>query len=359
MQKNAIYKVIIHTLLWLSLFLLFEFSFTINLSGIVTTKRGSTEMIFQLNPYRLQLIGITIKIFFFYTNVLLLMPKLLNKRKIVSYILAYILLLITCYYLDFIIIKFIYLPNLPYKVTYFEPAYTYYIERVIPLFYFIISILAIVYFSTTNWLLNEHARNQLKEQQLESEIKILKYQLNPHFLFNTLNNLFSIAQDHKIPELEIGISKLSSMMRYMLYESNAKKINLNKEIDYLKNYIAVFELRMHPSDDYNINFDISGNTQTKKIAPLLLLPLVENAIKHGIDFKKNSWITIYLEVLDTELIFSIKNSIHLTNSHYLTENSGIGIENLTKRLLLIYPNNRGFTKTSTEDTFHAILKINI
>ena len=355
-SRNKI--ILFHILFWGALFLLFEFSFTINLSGSVQTDKGLTQMTFELNPYRLQISGLLVKIIFFYVNIQVLIPRYFNKSKALKFAVLFTGLLVGCYLTEYIIIKYIYLKNLPEHIAYFEPAYAYYLKKVIPLFYFILSLLSFVYFITISWIINERTKAQLKEEQLQAEIKLFKYQINPHFLFNTLNSLFSIAQHYKSVELETGISKLSGMMRYMLYDSNTPTVSIEKELNYLYDYIEVFKLRMDPDDDFSIKFHVSGDLSDKYIAPLLLIPLVENALKHGVSFKRKSWVNITLTAEGQSLSFLVENSTHEMPNLHAGTGSGIGLANIRKRLHLLYPNQHSFTTIVENNKFSSLLKIN-
>ena len=155
------------------------------------------------------------------------------------------------------------------------------IQPVILLAFLVIEGIAIAYFFLNAWAKSELIQIQLQANQLSTEIKFLKSQINPHFLFNTLNNLFSMAQDKGNDELADGISKLSGMMRYMLYDSNEESVPLSKEINYLEECITLNKLR-YADEEVNITFDHPGQIADIRIAPMLFIPFVENAFKHGV-----------------------------------------------------------------------------
>ncbi|MEM1340284.1 MAG: histidine kinase [Bacteroidota bacterium] len=177
---------------------------------------------------------------------------------------------------------------------------------------------------------------ELLTQKLETELQFLKHQLQPHFLFNTLNNLYGmvITQDPKAGDIVI---KLSAMMNYMLYDSNVKFINLEKELDNLNNYIALEKLRY--GDELEVFYEVSANSEGIKIAPLILISFVENAFKHGIskDLEK-SWIKICVKVVNETIFFSVENTLHEKEvlSQEKRVSSGIGLANVKKRLELLY-----------------------
>lgn len=145
-----------------------------------------------------------------------------------------------------------------------------------------------------DWFELEAKKKEIENEKLIAELRFLKAQINPHFLFNTLNNLYSLAFMNS-PNTTVVIDKLSQMMRYMIYDSNYPKIALNKEIDYMQNYISLEKLRLN--NEVPINFKISGNTEGVQIVPLILITFLENAFKHGISNNaKDAWINIRLDV---------------------------------------------------------------
>lgn len=204
------------------------------------------------------------------------------------------------------------------------------------LFIFIIVFgLSIAYFFLKEWARAEKFRIQLEAVQLDTEIKFLKSQVNPHFLFNTLNNLFSMAQKKGNDDLADGISKLSGMMRYMIYESNEENVPLKKEIEYLENCILLNKLR-YADDEVKVIFDYPEQTEGVFIAPMLFIPFVENAFKHGVMIGQSSEIDISISIQDTRLIFSCQNTIYNVKKMD-DEMNGIGLENVKRRLELVYP----------------------
>jgi two-component system LytT family sensor kinase len=194
--------------------------------------------------------------------------------------------------------------------------------------------LSIAYFFLKEWTKADLSRNQMQANQLSTEIKFLKSQVNPHFLFNTLNNLFSMAQQKGNDELADGISKLSGMMRYMIYESNEEIVPLKKEIEYLENCILLNKLR-YADDEVKVIFNYPGQTEGIFIAPMLFIPFVENAFKHGVIIGQSSEIDIAISVADKRLTFNCLNTIYSIKKME-DEQSGIGLENVKRRLELVY-----------------------
>jgi len=216
--------------------------------------------------------------------------------------------------------------------------------------------LSIAYFFLKEWARNELVRNQLEAYQLSTEIKFLKSQVNPHFLFNTLNNLFSMAQEKGNDELADGISKLSGMMRYMIYDSNAGSVPLNKEIAYLEDCITLNKLR-YADDEVKVIFDYPAQTGNATIAPMLFIPFVENAFKHGVSIGQTSGIDISIIVSDQKLIFTCINTKYNAIKKMEDEKSGIGLENVKRRLDLLYPGKHNLQ--INEDHGKYIVKLEI
>jgi two-component system, LytTR family, sensor kinase len=189
---------------------------------------------------------------------------------------------------------------------------------------------------------NEDKILQLRvvEKQLvksKADLQFLRSQINPHFLFNVLNTLYGTALQENAALTAESIQKLGEMMRFMLHENNLDLIQMNKETEYLKNYIALQKLRIQSSPDIIIEDNISERNCNHKIAPMLLIPLVENAFKHGISLKEKSWIKIHLVCTEKDILFEVYNSVHAkTENDTERERSGIGLNNVLERLKLIY-----------------------
>jgi hypothetical protein len=178
----------------------------------------------------------------------------------------------------------------------------------------------------------ETQMRELKEQQLLTELNYLKAQLHPHFFFNTMNNIYSLALKRSEATAPL-VAKLADMMRYILYEADRKKVLLSREVQFLTDYIDAEKIRHHSSNQ--ISFDVQGITADATVEPLLLLPFIENAFKHGLHEETgNGFVNIVLCMSDAELILQVTNSKPAANSAGL---KGIGLQNAVKRLNLLYP----------------------
>jgi hypothetical protein len=232
------------------------------------------------------------------------------------------------------------------------------IQPVILFAFLVILGISIAYFFLKAWAKSELVQTRLQANQLSTEIKFLKSQVNPHFLFNTLNNLFSMAQEKGNDELADGISKLSGMMRYMLYDSNEEKVSLSKEIAYLEECITLNKLR-YADEEVVITFDHPGPNVDTRIAPMLFIPFVENAFKHGVAIGQKAAIEIALAVSGEKLIFTCVNIDYGFIRKMEMEISGIGLENVRRRLELVYPGKHRLTINKENDKFMVNLEIDL
>ncbi|MGL4994358.1 MAG: sensor histidine kinase [Bacteroidales bacterium] len=202
-------------------------------------------------------------------------------------------------------------------------------------------------------LKDDEAMKELENQNLQSELEYLKYQINPHFFMNTLNNIHSLV-DIDTEKAKETIVELSKLMRYILYESNNKSISLNKEVEFLRNYVKLMRIRY--SESVVINFNVNSDLSNIQIPPLLLISFVENAFKHGVSYQKPSYISITIEITTGRLVFSCLNSKFVKNRD---NHHGIGLENIRKRLELIFKDDFNLSIQDHDNSFDIILDIPI
>jgi sensor histidine kinase YesM len=186
---------------------------------------------------------------------------------------------------------------------------------------------------TAEWFRNEQQKKAMEAEKLQSELAFLKSQINPHFLFNTLNNICSLARK-KSDETENAIIMLSGIMRYMLHDSRDERVNLGMEVEYLKNFITLQRIRL--PENVRIDLDVQGDPESVTIEPLLLIPFVENAFKHGATTLVPTTIHIRLTITGNRLIFIVTNGIFHQPGE-VEPGSGIGLKNIRRRLELLYP----------------------
>jgi two-component system LytT family sensor kinase len=216
--------------------------------------------------------------------------------------------------------------------------------------------LVILGISFAYFFLKQWAKSELI--QLSTENKFLKSQINPHFLFNTLNNLFSMAQAKGNDELADGISKLSGMMRYMLYDSNAESVFLSTEITYLEECITLNKLR-YADEEVIVRFHYPAQTSGISIAPMLFIPFVENAFKHGVAIGQTTMVAINILISEQMLIFTCENTNHNAIKKMSIEKNGIGLENVKRRLELLYPGKHQLLLTETDGKYSVKLELNL
>jgi len=205
----------------------------------------------------------------------------------------------------------------------------------------------------------EKALTEKETEHLKTELKFLRSQISPHFMFNVLNSMVSLARKQS-PMLEISLINMSNLMRYMLYESNGKLVSLTTEVDYLRDYIDLQLLRY--GDTVKLNFYLSGRTEGYNIEPMLLIPFVENAFKHGIFMIDGPIIDISLSISESDpsgqLVFSVVNSIS-PEGEKSEDGMGIGLSNIKRRLTLLYPGKHQLTIDKNNDIFRTELHIKL
>jgi LytS/YehU family sensor histidine kinase len=211
-----------------------------------------------------------------------------------------------------------------------------------------------IVFATLTILINGRLKTY-HQDKLNAELAYLKAQINPHFLFNTLNSIYSLAIE-KSNHTPTAIVKLSSMMRYVISEAAGRFVPLEKEMIYINSYIELQKLRL--DNTAIVNYSFTGNTENKEIAPLVVLPFIENAFKHGVNPEATSQIDIQFSVSEENLymhVFNLKVP-HINNPEHRT---GFGLENSKKQLKLIYPNKHTLTIEDKEHSFSVTLKITL
>lgn len=342
MQKNKTITTTSHVLVWLTLF---------SLPYLLSYG--------QDHEFTRMIAHFWIPLFFssiiFYVNFFILIDRLLFPKKTIQFIL-----------LNAVIIGFFLFLKEYIEDNYFQSilkkrlANTDWVDPPFKMAVYIqlLSYLAPLFFSvalksTKRWVKTEAERKEAANIKLKSELQHLHYQLQPHFFFNSLNNIYALV-DISPDQAKTSIHSLSKLMRYMLYETNVDTISLSKEIDFMKKYIELMKLRV--SDKTEVNYKFPTEDTGIKIAPLLFISLIENAFKHGVSASKESTINIQMTCDNGTVIFTIEND----NFPKKTEDksgSGIGLVNIIKRLELLYPNKNNFKTDITNARFIAYLEI--
>jgi two-component system, LytTR family, sensor kinase len=215
--------------------------------------------------------------------------------------------------------------------------------------------LALAYGLGRNWFISEQKKHQLQQESLSAELKFLKSQLNPHFLFNVLNMAYSSASRNGDERTADIIEKLSGLMRYMLYESNVATVEIQKEVDFIRTYINLQKMRFSNDMPVNINFDVIGDSASCRIAPLILISFIENAFKYGVKLEQPTEINLSLHYHEKELDFRITNTVFDHRNTMSEKDSGIGLKNTRKRLELIYPEKHKLDIDMQDNQFRVSL----
>jgi two-component system LytT family sensor kinase len=298
-----------------------------------------------------ELIHIVIYISLIYINLYTLIPNYLNQEKFFRYTLYLFGLVMLGTFLK---IMLLYLRYHNEPVVQFDLLQN---QTWIFISNFLITGSSTVFKIISDWIRHQNEKKELERQSMQSELKFLKTQINPHFLFNTLNNLYALTLKRSDLAPNI-VLKLSEMMRYMLYECNEKYVPLEKEIQYMQYYIDLEKLRFGKNE--HIEFIINGDTSDLKIAPLIMIPFIENAFKHGLksSIDENAYCIINLTIRERQMEFSVVNSKPET-THDKERSGGIGLVNVQRRLNLLYPDQYQLKIKNTKDEYVVTLKLQL
>lgn len=287
-------------------------------------------------------------IMIFYFNYFILIPKFLFRERYIEYTLTGMLCIIFMFAFPLIILSPVQSSD---QTIFYDPV----LRRSIPL---VIAnnllMFFVVFFASIGLRLNNRWKETEKEK-LSAQLSYLKTQINPHFLFNTLNSIYSVTIG-KAPKGAEMVNQLSEMMRYTLKETQMDFVPLVKEIDYISNYIDMQKLRFDESVKFK--YEVNGESDDLEIAPLLLIPFIENVFKHGVNSEDDSDIKIRIDIQHKELnlnVFNNKVEVNTTQN----EKSGLGIENARSRLRLVYPDKHELNIQETENTFEISLNIKL
>lgn len=282
----------------------------------------------------------------YYVNAYVLIPRFINLKKYRSYfvyLLIIIFVLIIINYVSFTI----FIPEIKYQ---FNPFVIFYLLACL----FMIALGTAIRLLQYREIEQKRSKEQITEN-LKTELSFLRSQVSPHFMFNVLNNMVALARK-KSDLLEPSLIKLSSLLRYMLYETDEKDVNLEKEIDYLQSYVDLQKQRFGKNVDIKIN---SKTDQNYLIEPMLLIPFVENAFKHGTGFINDAFIHIDLQAVNGKLDFKVANKFNSQLEEVKDKTSGIGLTNVKRRLNLLYGNNHKLEVVRQNGEFVASLHLNL
>ena len=288
-----------------------------------------------------------------YLNYFIFLPRFLANKKVWQYLAEFII--------PFALLMFIRIHTERYLIdgyTHHE-EYLYrtrFVVQIITTNLFIVIFVGMLRFAE-GWFEFEAKKKEIENERLTAELNFLKAQINPHFLFNTLNNLYYLAYSKSDNTTEV-IAKLSQMMRYMIYDSNYPQVPLNKEIEYMQNYISLERLRLN--NQIPIKFEIKGGVDNVLITPLIFITFLENAFKHGVSNNSaESWVNISIELKGKECIYIVENSKIIKTNPVKEEKSGFGLRNVQRRLELSYPGQFQIKSEDRPDRYYVQLNISL
>ncbi|MGB5434843.1 MAG: sensor histidine kinase [Maribacter sp.] len=342
LDKKYIPQILVHVLIWCALYGLLLYPF------IALSRPIPNEL-----P-----IKILVATVLFYFNYFYLVPHLLLNEMKVWYITVSVLLLGLVIYGTHVLFPPLDPRGLPNPMPPLEPHQNDLLSfrfRLTPVINFGVPFL----FSTMlrvylGWQENENLRKSTEKEKIESELQFLKAQLNPHFLFNSLNTIYSLSVKQSADTSE-AIINLSELMRYMLYESDKAHVPLNKEMEYIKSYVALQRLRLANSE--MVTLKISGDDTNKYVPPLLFISFIENAFKYGTDYNGKTMVKITFTIQNRSIHFNVKNRIGPYKAK--SKSSGLGLENIKNRLKYLYPNSHVLHIDDTGETYEVNLTITL
>jgi two-component system LytT family sensor kinase len=353
-ERKGMPGVLLHVTGWIILFILPQFLVTGG--GFEDTR---TTLIIFFNTLVFGII--------FYINYLWLVPLILHKGRWPMYVGAMLALVITVHFVSNFAFQKAFPPPPAVEQRMHDAnqkddshrkgrrsfarmiTYNYFITA------FLVTGFAVGLRSVEQSLKKEREIKELEQEKLNSELALLKNQVSPHFFFNTLNNIYSLIEINQKDAQEAVLS-LSKLMRYMLYESEQGNTKLSRELDFMKVYIDLMKLRI--SDKVELSVDFPEKYDDIDIPPLLFIPFIENAFKHGVSVRKNAFIRIGLFREGDDIRFTAVNSINQVNNGSPEADSGIGLENVRKRLALLYPGRHELNISDDGTIYNVELKIN-
>jgi energy-coupling factor transporter transmembrane protein EcfT len=344
-------EVLIYILIWTLVFSVPYFS-----------ERGSGHLDWNtMAGHWINLVGFLI---IFLVNVYVLLPHFLLKKRYLYYFLSVFLLIITGIAINLIThstsLAFAH-PGMPPPDGFSQPQLDPPNQK--PPFMAVadnlIICILIVGAGTTiklmaKWLSEERLRKDVEKEQLKTNLALLRHQVSPHFFMNTLNNIHSLIEIDS-EKAQDAVVRLSTLMRYLLYDSAQNTIELKKEIEFINSFISLMQLRH--SDEVKVTVVIPEQVPEIKIPPMLFITLLENAFKHGVNYPQKSYIYFELKISSTFLTCMIKNSKHKTAANFQGEYSGIGLDNIKESLKLLYEDHFQLNIQDKESEFEVDLKI--
>ncbi|MEJ7770165.1 MAG: histidine kinase, partial [Chitinophagaceae bacterium] len=287
-------------------------------------------------------------VMFFYLNAMMLIPQLVYKKKYRTFLFFHVFGFTLVTLIALLFFNVMLHPERSLKIRQ-HILFTFFI-------YLLIMALSTAYRLIRDKMIADKLVTEKEKENLKTELSFLRSQVSPHFMFNVLNNMVSLARK-KSDLLEPSLIQLSSLMRYMLYETDEEKVSLEKEIDYLQNYILLQQQRF--GQKLKVFVSMHSKDDQYQIEPMLLIPLVENAFKHVSHVAGEAQIEIELVADSNVLQFKVSNMYNPSSNDIKDKTSGIGLPNVTRRLNLLYGNHHSLQVTRDEQWFKVLLKIDL
>ncbi|AWH84041.1 hypothetical protein HYN59_02460 [Flavobacterium album] len=319
---------------------------------ILSSPDRESPGLFHIAPFQRDFSTYVLLLAFFYANYVYFIPKLYFSNRRLLFFLA----ITGCYFTIALLPCFV-LGNgrMPSAMPQHEFHHRDYGHHFVPFFRGGSVFQFLLVFFLSFFMRVSQRLATIQSEKLKTEVSYLKAQINPHFLFNTLNSLYALALEKSDAAPE-AILKLSAMMRYVVTESSRDIVPLESEIGYLKNYISLQQLRMDGGTPFS--FIITGDLTGKRISPMLLIPFIENAFKHGLNPEEDTFIAIAIDVTEKELELSVKNN-KVAVAIPLEEKSEQGIENTRQRLEYLYPQKHKLAIFDTDASFEVKLTLTL
>lgn len=291
----------------------------------------------------------------FYVNYYLMIGRFLTRHRLLAFIAVNALLVAVVMIVVHLLFKFV-LPlqmHHPPRERPFVDAVIFFMRNA--LMYFLVIGASVAVKMTGGWYKAEAARKELEHSRSEAELQNLRSQINPHFLFNTLNNIYSLIQIDT-SRAQTAVHDLSHLLRYVLYDAGRPQVPLDEEVHFLREYVDLMRLRVPSQVKVEVSFPQPSGVMT---APLLFITLIENAFKHGISNDRPSYVRIRVSIGQGEVVCETRNSLFPKSQDSDRSGSGIGLANLSRRLELLYPGRYRFEYGSTEEEYRTYLSIRI
>ncbi|WP_297818379.1 histidine kinase [Segetibacter sp.] len=335
-------SVLLHILFWVVLF---------SLPSLFRPRQGNNPQAHReaenINFFYQYLVNCCTWIGLFYLNAYVIFPTTVYRKKYFKYVLSLVPVLALLSLIVWASFRLL-VPKIHFGFGVFVFFY------IFPCVFILACSIAFTMFRDK--LRSDRLVAQKETENLKTELAFLRSQVSPHFMFNVLNNMVTLARK-KSDQLEPSLFKLSSLLRYMLYETDEEKVLLEREVEYLQSYIDLQLQRF--GSKVKVNLVMEDYDKNCFIEPMLLIPFVENAFKHGTGFKQNSEINIELKAKSNLLAFRVSNYYDNSIAQVKDKTSGIGLQNLKRRLDLLYKNEHAFTIENKDNFFTVTLQLNL